>query len=200
MTMLHNALAAGHVILSSAGTHAQQEWQEIIARKAADIAHANHTIWVVNSNATRPEKIQPFCNDNSAHYVIFVGRARPRPKSREPGPVTKHHAAFYSQNRTKWTPISFWPKDPNGLSEVTGRITAATAGFWFEALEEIDSGQIDLRSYVKPNGEVLDGFQKHESAYPVRRHTDVGRKGYEILAVGRLTSPFAVWLKRKRTR
>src|SRR5262249_24334998 len=61
-----------------------------------------------------------------------------------------------------------------------------------------DSGEIDLRSYSKLNGEVLDGFQKHESAYPVRRIGTVRRRGYQVLAVGRLASPFAVSLRSER--
>jgi hypothetical protein len=83
-----------------------------------------------------------------------------------------------------------------GLSEVTGRINSATAGFWFNGLEEVDAGEVDLRSYSKLTGEPLKGFQKHESAYPVRRLGVVSRRGYQVLAVGRLVSPFAAWLKK----
>jgi hypothetical protein len=206
MTMLRDALAAEHVVLSSSGAHARQEWHQIIARKTADIARAGHTIWVVNSNATRPEKLHPFCNDSNARYVIFVSRARPKLESAKPksddseaGPQTRDRARSYREPEAKWKSLPFWPKDPKGLSEVTGRITQATAGLWFEALEEISSGEINLRSYVKLSGEPLDRFHKHESAYPVRRSTNVvSDEGYQVLAVGRLAAPFAVWLSTRR--
>jgi hypothetical protein len=55
---------------------------------------------------------------------------------------------------------------------------------WFERLEEITDGEIDVRRFSKLNGERLDGFQIHESAYPVRQMGVVGWKGYHILAVG----------------
>jgi hypothetical protein len=192
--MLQHALAAEYVILSSAGAHAREDWHKIITRKRADIARANHTVGVISSNATRPETVQSFCSDQDARYVVFVSRSRDsKPNA---GPPTADRANEYSTERKIWSTIPCWPKDPKGLSEVTGRINRATAGFWFDALEEIGSGEIDLRAYSKLNGKVLDGFQRHESAYPVRRMGDVGRNGYQILGVGRLALPFAVSLRR----
>jgi hypothetical protein len=195
MAMLQDALTAEHVILSSAGAHALEGWRDIMARKRADIVRANHSVWVVNSNATRPEIVQPFCHDHDARYVIFVSR-RGRDFKSTSGPSSNDRAQSYSSNGRNWSSLPVWPQDPKGLSEVTGRVNRATAGFWFDALEEINSGEIDLRSYSKLNGEVLGGFQKHESAYPVRRTGVVRHDGYQILAVGRLASPFAVWLKK----
>src|SRR5262249_44367204 len=139
MTMLEQALVAGHVVLSSAGAHAREDWHKIITRKRADIARANHTVWVVNSNATRPETVQSFCNDHDARYVIFVSRSRD--SKANSGPSTANRANECSSDGKTWSRLPFWPKDPKGLSEVTGRINRATAGFWFDALEEIDSGE-----------------------------------------------------------
>jgi hypothetical protein len=59
-----------------------------------------------------------------------------------------------------------WHELDPALSEVTGRINRGTTGFWFERLEEISKGQIDVRSFSKLNGERLNGFQIHESAFP----------------------------------
>jgi hypothetical protein len=44
MTMLQDALATEHVILSSAGARAGQYWHQIITRKQEDIARANHSL------------------------------------------------------------------------------------------------------------------------------------------------------------
>jgi hypothetical protein len=46
-----------------------------------------------------------------------------------------------------------------GLSEVTGDIKRSTTGFWFDALEEVSSGSLDLGCYVKDGDrKVLDRF------------------------------------------
>lgn len=192
MTMLNNALAAEHVILSSAGAHAGQGWQQIITRKRADIASSNHSVWVVNSQATPPEAVQSFCGDHEARYVIFVSRSRPGPNSKPAsGTSTVDRARDYSSDDGKtWSPLN------KGLSAVTGKITRGTTGLWFDALEEINSGQIDLGSFSKLNGQTLDRFHLHQSAYPVRRLGAVRRAGYEVLAVGQLVAPFAVWLRK----
>jgi hypothetical protein len=195
MSILQNALAAQHLILSSAGAHAGQAWHKIIARKQSDIGRTGHSVWVVNSNATRPEIVQPFCHDHDARYVIFVSRL-PRNAKSDDGPPSSERAQEYSIDGRKWLALPFWPKDPKGLSEVTGKINRATAGYWFDALEEVSSGELDVRSYSKLTGEILEGFQKHESAYPVRRPGPVGRTGYQVLGVDRLASPFAAWLKK----
>lgn len=194
MTMLQDALAAEYVILSSAGAHAGQYWHQIIARKQADIARADHSLWVVNSNGTRPEIVQAFCRDHGARFVIFARRREANTVNA--GPPTNERAAEYSSDRQAWAAIPSWPQDQRGLSEVTGRINSATAGFWLNGLEEVNAGEIDIRSYSKLTGEPLDGFQKHESAYPARRMGEVSRGRYQVLAVGRLASPFAVWLKK----
>jgi hypothetical protein len=163
MTMLQNALAAKHVILSSAGDHAQQVWQLIITRKRADIASTNHTVWVVRSNATRPDAVQSFCGDHDARYVIFVSRERPRSNSTSPsGPPTNTPAREYSSDRKTWSALH------TGLGPVTGKIDLGATGFWFDALEQINSGEIDLGSFSKLDGQTLDRFHNHETAYPVR--------------------------------
>lgn len=191
MTMLQNALTAEHVILSSAGAHAGQGWQQIIARKQADIASTNHSVWVVNSQAALPKAVQ-FCGDHDARFVIFVSRLRPNSNSQSAsGTSTSDRARDYSRDGGKT-----WSLLDKGLSPVTGKINNATTGFWFDALEQINSGQIDLGSFSKLDGQILDRFHLHQSAYPVRRLGAVRRAGYEVLAVGKLAAPFAVWLRK----
>jgi hypothetical protein len=34
----------------------------------------NHTVWLLNSNAARPDVVQQFCKDHGARQVIFVSR------------------------------------------------------------------------------------------------------------------------------
>src|SRR5262249_17046809 len=120
MTMLEQALVAGHVVLSSSGAHAREDWHKIITRKRADIARANHTVWVVNSNATRPETVQSFCNDHDARYVIFVSRSRD--SKANSGPSTANRANECSSDGKIGFPFGQKiPKDyrrsPEGLIE-----------------------------------------------------------------------------------
>jgi hypothetical protein len=80
---------------------------------------------------------------------------------------------------------------------VTGDIKRSTTGFWFDALEQVSSSSLQLGCYTKvSDGQVLDRFWPSDSAYPVQRKQEVRPGNYEILAAGRLASPFAVWLKK----
>ena len=189
--LLKSALAAEYSILSSAGSHAREDWTTIIARKTADIANVGHTVWVVNSNAARPNVVQSLCNDLDAHYVIFLGRQRGA--SADLGPSTLDPVKFYSVDNETWCPLHL------GLSHVTGKINRATTGLWLDALEGVQSGSLNLGCFCKHgNNELLRRFEKHELTYLARRIAPVQDGTYQILGVGRLASPFAVWLSVKR--
>lgn len=185
--MLQNALAADSSILSNVGPHAGEGWQRIITRKAEDIQKIGHTIWLLNSNAARPDAVQNFCNSQNARYVIFVARTR----NASEGPSTGDAAHGYSIDGKKWQGM------PTGLGAVTGNINKATTGLWLTSLVKVESGNLDLESFFTyPAGALLTRFWPSDSTYLVRR-TDQMRPGrYEILAVGQLGSPFAVWLKK----
>jgi hypothetical protein len=186
-TLLNNALAADYLILSSAGSHAREDWRTIIKRKTTDIAKLSHTIWLQNSIALRPDAVQTFCKDFEACYVIFLSRKR---DGKATGPSTDVRAKKYSHDNKSWS-----PPQP-GLSHVTGQINRGTTGFWFTALEKVEDGSLSLDCFHKhPNGQVLDRFHAHESAYPVHRVVPIRPGLYEILAFGQLSLPFAVWLQ-----
>jgi hypothetical protein len=153
-----------------------------------DIATVGHTVWVTNSQAARPEIVQAFSNKHGARYVVFVAKRRDKPGSQT---SNKNAARYFSRNKSNWLPL------PPGLSEVTGRINSATSGLWFDALRQVASGALNLDQFVKVQDSLaLTGFSLKDSAYPVRRANPSQANGtYEILAVGHLASPFAVWLK-----
>jgi hypothetical protein len=187
-TLLQIALAAEYSILSSAGSHAREDWHTIIARKTADIDNAKHSIWVLNSNAARPDYVQALCTNHAASYVVFLSRERDA-KSNS-GTSTADRAQCYSSDNKSWSPLD------QSLSYVTGRINRATTGLWLDALEEVQLGSLNLRCFRKQsNNELLARFERHESTYPVQRVAPVQEGPYQILAVGRLASPFAVWLR-----
>jgi hypothetical protein len=188
-SLLKNALAADCVILSSVGKHAQQGWQTIIDRKRRDIANVGHTLWVTNSQAAAPQIVQTFSHKHCARHVIFVAKVR-----KDPGSQTKFKdpAQFFSPDNRTWRSL------PPSLSEVTGRITRVTTGFCFDALSQITSGTLKLDEYVKDSDDLpLTKFTNINSAYPVRRAKDENAVlQYEILAVGQLAYPYAVWLRK----
>jgi hypothetical protein len=190
-SLLADALAAEFALLSSAGSHAREGWRTIIARKTADIVKAKHSIWVLNSNAARPDTVQSFCNNHAARYVIFLTRSRDAKSDK--GTSTEERVRWYSGDNKKWLQL-----DPL-LSHVTGRINRATTGLWLDALQEVQSDSLTLECFHKlSNNELLRRFEKHESTYPARRVAPVRDGTYQILAVGRLASPFAVWLSVKQ--
>ena len=189
-SLIGNALLADYLIVSSAGQHAQEDWHTITERKQRDIAtNAGHTIWLTNSLATRVEIVQQFCKDRDVRYVLFVAKGK---KSGLKGPPTDDPAKLYSADQKKWLPV------PNELSPVTGKITRATTGFWFDALEETTSEvTLDLDCFANAkDGLPLSRFTNVDSAYTVRRTRPLSGDGYRLLAIGRLTTPFAVWLRK----
>jgi hypothetical protein len=189
VTLLQSALAAPTLILASSGAHAQEGWRNIITRKSADIETVKHTVWVVNSNAARPDAVQSFCGDNGARYVLFVSRVRDAKSG--PGTLRDNRAEQYSVDGKTWAALH------KRLGHVTGDIKRSTTGFWFDALEERPAGSLDLGSFTKhQDDQALARFWPSDSAYLVRCPGGVRNGNYQILAVGRLVSPFAVWLRK----
>ncbi len=186
--ILEAALAADTLILSNAGAHANEDWRGIIERKAADIANIGHTVWVINSNAARPDVVRSFCSNHGARYVILVGRERDTTSGS--GTLRDSAAQLYSIDPHSWQPLV------QGLGKVTEDIRRSTTGMWFDALEEVAFGSFDLAVFVKHNDDQqLTRFWPSDSTYPVRRFAAVRPGRYQILGAGRLSSPFAVWLK-----
>ena len=188
-TLISNAVVANYLIVSSAGQHAQEDLHTIVERKRRDIANAGYTIWLTNSLATRVEIVQQFCKDHDVRHVLFVAKGQ---KGSQKGPPTDHPAKLYSADQKEWLTI------PKGLSHVTGKITRATTGFWFDALEEITSKvTLDLDCFANAkDGLPLSRFTNVDSAYTVQRTKPLSGDRYRLLAIGRLTNPFAVWLRK----
>jgi hypothetical protein len=133
---LESALAARALIVASAGAHAKEGWKKIITRKSDDIAKVSHTVWVVNSNAARPDAVQAFCNEKDARHVLFVSRSRDGKSGS--GTLRDDPARQYSRDNRNWTAL------PKNLGPVTGDIKRSTSGFWFDALEEVSPARWTL--------------------------------------------------------
>ena len=75
----------------------------------------------------------------------------------------------------------------------------AHAGFWFDALEEITSKvTLDLGCFANAKDGLCHcrDFTNVDLAYPARRTKPLSGDKYRLLAIGRLTNPFAVWLRK----
>jgi hypothetical protein len=127
--------------------------------------------------------VQWFCKEHGPCYVVFISRGY----KKTPGPITVARAKRYSADQRTWVPLA------PGL----GLRTKYTTGFWFEDLEQVQSGTMALGSFVKQDGQTLDGFTNISSAYPVERVRPLQEGDYSILAVGRLAKPFAVYLRQQ---
>jgi hypothetical protein len=187
--LLKEALQARFLILSTvAGRYAREAWQAIIDRKCADVAGVGHTVWAMNSQAARPDAVQSFCKEHGPCHVLFLTKGH----RNKPGSVTIDAAKRYSiDGRSPWLPL------PGGLSPVTGLRTRFTTGLWLEELEQVHSRSIALGPFLKQDGQRLTEFSNINSAYPVERVGPVQEGDYNILAVGRLAPPFAVYLRRQ---
>jgi hypothetical protein len=188
-SLLQGALQARHVILSTvAGRYGKEDWQVIIDRKSADVTGVGHTVWAMNSQAARPAEVQSFCREHGPCHVLFLNKRF----GNKPGSNTIDAAKRYSiDRRPPWLPL------PGGLSPVTGLKNSFTTGLWLEELEQVHSRSIALGPFLKQDGQRLTEFSNISSAYPVERVGPVQDGEYNILAVGRLAPPFAVYLRRQ---
>jgi len=188
-SLLQQALQAKHLILSTvASRYAREALQAIFDRKCADVTGVGHTVWAMNSQAARPDAVQSFCNKHSPCYVLFLSKGH----RNKPGSITIDAAKRYSiDGQPPWLPLSA------RLSPVTGLRTKLTTGLWLEELEQVHSRSIALGPFLKQDGQRLTEFSNINSAYPVERVGPVQDGDYNILAVGRLGKPFAVYLRRQ---
>ncbi len=188
--MLYEEAKSGEfVLMSNAGGHASEGLTEIINRKRDDIKNAGNTVWLVNSNKGTPDKIQSFCDRTSAQHVVFVA-----PITLNVGPATDERAVEYSKDNENWK--SFDVK----LGDVTGYVRRNTTGLWLSELELVPSAQIDFAFYKALDGPD-DGelrFWPSDNAIPAQKRNQFFGSGVprNVVAVGRLASPYAVWMRK----
>ena len=184
-------------LLSVMGPHAGEESGAIFARKIADIREVGRTFWVVRSHKAKPDMIQTVsmsvCSGSSEPFCAFLAPSSPG------GAVpTKTSAAAteYSADRSKWNRL------PVGISPVTGQMTKGTCALVFDQLSLRESAIVDLWQYADFfNRELPVKIRQGASTVCVARgnsstHPDRMKSRFrEVVAVGRLVEPFAVWLR-----
>ena len=184
-------------VVSMMGSHAGESSDAIFARKIADICSAGRTYWVIRSHKAKPDMIQTIgsaIRDKSDQPLCaFLTPSAPG------GAVptkTSSAATEYSADRSEWRPL------PVGITPVTGQITQSTCALVFDQIVFCESSMLDLWQYadffnpdqpvkIRQGASTVGVVRKNTFAHPDRM------KGHirQVIAVGRLTEPFAVWLK-----
>ena len=191
-TLIGDALACSHCLVSVMGDHAGESPDAIFNRKMADIEKIGKTFWLIRSPKVKPEQVQGVCTATQT-YAIFVqpatkGGARP---TKEEDPVKE-----YSTDRVLWNPLF------HGISPVTGKLDSSAAAFVFDQMTTDVSGTLDLWNY----GELSDinrplrfilgcstvcAVRKDTKSHPGRMKS----RYRGIVAVARLATPYCVWVR-----
>ena len=110
---------------------------------------------------------------------------------------TSSVATEYSADRSDWQSL------PSGITPVTGQITQqSTCALVFDQLVLCESSMLDLWQYadffnpdepvkIRQGASTVCVVGKNTFAHPDRMKSHIR----PVIAVGRLTEPFAVWLK-----
>jgi len=184
-------------LFSVMGPHAGEDSDAIFARKIADVRNAGRTFWVVRSHKAKPNMIQTIgatgCSGSGEPFCAFLAPSSPG------GAVptkTSSAATEYSADRCEWRSL------PAGITPVTGQLTPNTCALVFDQLRLQASAVVDLWQYadffapeqpvkIRQGASTLGVIRNDTSTHPERMKSHLR----QVIAVGRLVHPFAVWLK-----
>lgn len=187
----------GYSLFSVMGPHAGESSAAILARKIADFRNTGRTFWVVRSHKAKPDMIQSVgatvCGRSGEALCAFLAPSSPRGAV----PTKAASAAVeYSADRCAWNPL------PDGLTPVTGQLTPITCALVLDQLCLLTSAVVNLWQYadffdperpvrIRQGASTLSVIRKNTSTHPDRMKSHIR----EVIAVGRLVHPFAVWLR-----
>ena len=184
-------------VVSVMGPHAGEDSDAIFTRKIADIQNAGRTFWVIRSHKAKPDMIQTIGsavrNRSCEPLCAFLAPSAPG------GAVptkTSSTAAEYSANRSKWHAL------PACITPVTGQMTPNTYSLVFDQLCLQEVAAVDLWQYadffnseqpvkIRQGASTVGVIRGDTSTHPDRMKSHLR----QVMAVGRLVEPFAVWLR-----
>ncbi|RVD55401.1 hypothetical protein EN828_25220 [Mesorhizobium sp. M2D.F.Ca.ET.185.01.1.1] len=178
-------VAAVPAILSVIRWHGKESPEDIVARKAGDIAKTGRTLWVIQSWKAKTDAVQAFGRAYPGALVYFIeGGAIPAGFSQV--------AVQMSEDRQIWGPL------PKGIGKVTGKLAGATA-LVLDRLAPCDGTIIDLWQFVEhPRNDPLRFMQGASTACVIpATGTVAGMKSRyrRVVAIGRLAGPYAAYLR-----
>jgi hypothetical protein len=184
-------------VLSVMGPHAGEDSDEIFARKIADIRNAGKTFWVIRSHKAKPNMIQTIgsaARDRATEPLCAF--LEPSSPGGSVPTKTRCAAAEYSADLSKWEKL------PPGIGPITGQMTRSACALVFDQLALCELAVLDLWHYadafnqeqpvkIRQGASTVGVFGRDTSAHPDRMKSHIR----QIIAVGRLIEPFAVWLR-----
>ena len=188
---------AQYSFLSIIGSHAGEEFNDILIRKKKDIQNVGKTFWVINSYKAKPNMIQTICNsDRSQAAERLCAFLEPSSIGGSVPTKTSLVATEYSVDMSKWE------KFPSGIGPVTGKITRSACALVFDDLSLCEFEALDLWQYadffnqdqpvkILQGASTIGVIAKNTSTHPNRMKSHLR----QIVAVGKLSEPFAVWLR-----
>ena len=169
----------------------------IFSRKIADIQHAGITFWVIRSHKAKPNIVQDICRKVCATpETPFCGFLAPSsPGGAMPTKIAET-AVEFSEDQEDWKPM------PKGITPVTGKMTTGTCALVFDDLHLLSSATVDLWQYadfhhqdkpvkIRQGASSLGVVFMDTSGHPEKMKS----RFRQVMAVGRLAYPYAVWLK-----
>lgn len=133
-----------YAILSLAGSHAKESFNEIIQRKITDIKNVGFTFWVENSSKSLPDKVQSFYEVASKEItnlncLLYYGSGKGKgAKDTKTTTIAKE----FSIDKKTWSKI-----DPK-LSSITGKFNINSHALVFDKLESASNLELNLENYV----------------------------------------------------
>ena len=180
-----------YAILSLAGRHAKESFEEIITRKQKDIENVGYTYWQEYSSKSYPDKVQSFKDMVSSkgilmNCLLYKGNTQDTQNDTQ--------ATEWSKDKEHWQKIS--PK----LSPVTGKLTANSHALVFSKLESVDDMILNLENYLQfdtsepiKNTNFFSTFCAQKIAD--NREAENEKNIRQVFAVGKLKKPGSVWLR-----
>lgn len=179
------------IVISIVGTHAGESLEQIFERKKKEIAKAGYTYWLYKSHSGKPDALQKLAKTSKSTLDCYFISSSVKSGAR---PTKEQSISKYSSvDGTRWQKI---PKD----ILVTGSSKSAFA----LVLKEINltKRDIDLWNYssfndsgnpvrIRLGDSTLAAVKKSSSTHPAKMGSHIRK----VIAIGRLMSPFSVWLK-----
>ena len=186
------------VVISVIGPHAGENESEIFDRKINDIKVSGITFWLIKSYRAKPDMVQTICSHaKKERENVLCFFIEPSSAGGSVPTKTSSFAQMFSSDMIRWSEF------PVGISPVTGKIDSNAYALVFNELK-LKNGVIDLWSYadflnpLKPlkimqGASTLCAIRKNMSKMPSQEK--IKSRFRRIVAVGKLCSPYGVWLK-----
>lgn len=194
MANINSILNKKFLLFSVVGFHAGESESEIFDRKQKEIIDTRKSFWLIKSFKAKTKDIQEFCehalSEDEDIFCIFIEASQ---KGGAQPTKTSSIASKFSSDDIQWVDI---PKE----IKVTGKIDKKTTALVLESLELNNENdvEIDLWNY----SDFLDDLnpirftQGASSICATKKYNEGMKSRYrKIVAFGKLTKPFAIWLK-----